>query len=190
MDGFEMNASEQNNTDVILVDAEDRPVGTMAKLAAHESGRLHRAISVYLFNRAGELLIQRRAMTKYHCGGQWANTCCSHPVPGETVADAASRRLREEMGVSVPLRAVFSMTYRVPVSDGLEEHEYLHVFVGQCDEDPVPDPDEADAWQFVPLATLQQDMQERSERYAPWLHEVLPALLSRLDVRLDAGRDD
>ncbi|MBZ2188336.1 isopentenyl-diphosphate Delta-isomerase [Alcanivorax sp. JB21] len=170
-----------DHTDVILVDADDRAVGTMAKLAAHESGQLHRAISVYLFNQAGELLIQRRAPGKYHCGGQWANTCCSHPVPGERVATAASRRLREEMGLSVPLRALFSMIYRVPVSDGLEEHEYLHVFVGQCDQDPVPDPAEADAWQFISLATLQHDMQAQPQRYAPWLHEVLPALLRHMD---------
>ncbi|MCH8543568.1 MAG: isopentenyl-diphosphate Delta-isomerase [Alcanivorax sp.] len=170
-----------DRTEVILVDAEDRATGTLPKLEAHQSGRLHRAISVYLFNQGGELLMQRRAITKYHCGGQWANTCCSHPVPGETVAEAASRRLQEEMGLSVPLRALFSMVYRVPVSDGLEEHEFLHVFIGQCDEDPVPDPSEADAWAFMPLSTLQQDMQARPERYAPWLHEVLPALLLRLD---------
>src|SRR5689334_7965348 len=109
---------------VVLVDERDREVGTMPKLAAHAEGALHRAFSVFVLNAAGELLLQRRAAAKYHCGGLWTNSCCGHPRPGEPVADAARRRLREEMGFDCELASVGSFVYRAEVGGGLVEHEY------------------------------------------------------------------
>lgn len=114
--------------EVILVDKNDIPTGKMEKLEVHEKGLLHRAVTVYVFNRKGEFLLQRRAASKYHCGGLWSNTCCGHPFPGEGTQQAAERRLREEMGLSISLQPVFEISYNMPLNNGLTEHEYGHVF--------------------------------------------------------------
>ncbi|CAK8736616.1 Isopentenyl-diphosphate Delta-isomerase [Sodalis praecaptivus] len=116
-------------TEVILVDERDRAVGTMEKLQAHREGALHRAVTVYLFNPDGQLLLQQRAREKYHCGGLWSNTCCGHPMPAEESAAAARRRLYEEMGLRVALTPVLQLRYRLPLPNGLIEHEYGHVFL-------------------------------------------------------------
>lgn len=162
--------------DVILVDAADRPVGTMEKLAAHQAGRLHRALSVVLRDAGGRLLMQRRASGKYHSGGVWTNTCCSHPRPGETPADAARRRLREEMGIDHPgLSLLFTTTYCADVGHGLVEHELVHVFGGTWDSaapDAVhPDPAEVEDYAWVEPRALRTDIALHPERYSVWFRE-------------------
>ncbi len=120
-------------TEVILVNEHDEPIGTMEKMEAHQKGLLHRAFSVFIFNSKGELLLQQRASEKYHNGGRWTNTCCSHPLPGEAVLSAANRRLYEEMGFTTLLSPVFNFTYHAIFANGLTEHEYDYVFTGTYD---------------------------------------------------------
>jgi isopentenyl-diphosphate delta-isomerase len=133
-------ATTDQSEHVVLVDAFDNDIGTMGKMEAHQVGALHRAFSVFVFNSSGELLLQRRAIDKYHSGNLWTNTCCSHPRAGEPTLDAAHRRLREEMGMACDLTDMFSFTYRTEFDDGLIEHEIDHVFVGYSDEAPNPVP--------------------------------------------------
>jgi isopentenyl-diphosphate delta-isomerase len=136
-------------TDVILVDSNDAPIGTMEKLEAHQKGALHRAFSVFAFNGRGELLLQRRAPHKYHSAGLWTNTCCSHPAPGEDTEAAAHRRLQEEMGFDCPITHIGSLTYRTEFANGLIEHEFDHIFIGRFDGQPVLNPEEADASRWI-----------------------------------------
>lgn len=154
---------------VILVDPQDNEVGTRDKLQAHLHGELHRAFSVFVLNTDGQLLLQRRAGSKYHTAGKWSNTCDGHPRPGETVLDAAQRRLAEEMGIACPLvvRAVFP--YRADLGGGLVEHEIDHLLIGRCDADPKADPDEVSAWKWMDLAAVAGDVEDRPEQYVPWL---------------------
>jgi isopentenyl-diphosphate Delta-isomerase len=153
---------------VVLVDPDDNPVGTAPKLQAHLDGRLHRAISVFVFNDRGEMLLQRRAESKYHSGGLWSNTCCSHPRPGEETIAAAGRRLREEMGFQTPLEAAFTFLYRAELEAGLVENELDHVFVGTTDAEPVPDPREVDAWRWIGPADLRRELAESPETFTAW----------------------
>ena len=126
--------------DVILVDQADRPVGRMEKQEAHRKGLLHRAFSVFLLD-GSKLLIQRRALDKYHCGGLWSNTCCSHPAPGEPVLSAAERRLDEELGIkNARLRELDTFLYRAAFPNGLAEHELDHVLLGEYSGPVQPDP--------------------------------------------------
>ncbi len=164
---------------IILVDPSDRKVGAMGKLAAHRSGLLHRAFSVFIFNARGELLLQQRAPGKYHSGGLWSNTCCSHPRPGEATLAAARRRLKEEMGFTTKLREVFSFIYRVKFANGLMEHEYDHVLVGRFDRVPRPDSAEAEDWKWVSLSQLRRDIRRHPRRYSFWLKVCLPELMRR-----------
>jgi len=153
---------------VILVDASDRQIGTQAKLAAHVEGNMHRAISIFLFNAAGDMLLQRRAATKYHAGLKWANACCSHPRLNEAPIDAAARRLGEELNITVPLVSAFKTSYRAEVGNGLIEHEYVHAFVGYAENVLRPNPDEVCETAFMPLAQIFQLSQQEPERFAPW----------------------
>ena len=160
-------------THVVLVDASDAPIGTLEKQRAHLEGRLHRAVSVLVFNPRGEALLQRRAAGKYHSGGQWTNACCSHPLPDEPPADAARRRLREEMGIDAAVEPAFRFTYRAEVGPGLVEHEYDHVFATRWEGTPAPDPDEADAWRWVTPADLAAEVAADPERFTPWFRMIL-----------------
>lgn len=159
-----MSATEH----VVLVDRADRPIGAAEKLLAHRRGLLHRAISVFVFDSAGRMLIQRRALGKYHSAGLWSNTACSHPRPGEPAAAAAVRRLREEMGLTCPVEHAFSFIYRVDLGDGLTEHEYDRVFLGQCDARPDPDPEEVLDWRFLQPAAIRREMATRPDRFTYW----------------------
>ena len=161
---------------VILVDDDDRPVGTAEKMDAHRRGRLHRAVSVFVFNSEGALLIQRRAMDKYHSGGLWSNTCCSHPRPGEDTLDAARRRLREEMGIDCALTPVHRFVYRAELDGGLCEHEYDHVFFGRCDVPPAPDPREVADWRWSPVPAVLSDVVLRPWEYTVWFGLALSRL--------------
>lgn len=155
---------------MILVDENDREIGTEEKIAAHlGGGRLHRAVSVFVFNGRGELLLQRRAATKYHFAGLWSNTCCSHPGPGETVLGVSARRLQEEMGISAPLKVVGKFIYRATdVETSLWEHELVHVVVGRSDEDPRPDAGEVAEWVWMGLDPLSANLTSDPSTYTPW----------------------
>ena len=153
---------------VILVDASDRPIGTQAKLAAHIEGNMHRAISIFLFNADGDMLLQRRAAKKYHAGLKWANACCSHPRLNEAPMDAATRRLGEELNITVPLSSAFQTSYRAEVGNDLIEHEYVHAFVGYTEDIPVPNPAEVCETAFMPLTQIFQLSQQEPELFAPW----------------------
>jgi isopentenyl-diphosphate delta-isomerase len=167
---------------VILVDESDRPLGVEAKLAAHEQGgRLHRAFSIFIFDSAGRMLLQRRADGKYHFGGLWTNACCSHPRPGQDLLDSAHARLRHEFGFDVPLEKRFSFVYRATdPSTGLTEHEFDHVLVGRFDGTPKPNPDEISQWRWVEPRALLEEVDQFPERYTPWFKLVLERVLETL----------
>ncbi len=160
---------------VVLVDLGDAEVGLADKLDAHRRGLMHRAISVFIRNSRGALLLQRRADGKYHSGGLWANACCSHPWPSEAPADAARRRLAEEMGIDCALQPLFRTHYRAEVSDSLIEDEVVHVFGGRYDGPLEPDPAEVSEWRWISLPDLERDVQARPNQYAPWLHHYMRA---------------
>jgi isopentenyl-diphosphate delta-isomerase len=156
---------------VVLVDADDRSIGTMGKLEAHQRGLLHRAISVVVRDSGNRLLLQQRAPNKYHSGGLWANTCCSHPRLGEAMADAAARRLVEEMGFACSLSFLFPMRYCAPVSNGLVENELVHVFGGQFDGTPDPNPNEVMAWCWKHPTELAKELDEQPAAYTVWFRK-------------------
>ncbi|NIF20730.1 isopentenyl-diphosphate Delta-isomerase [Candidatus Pantoea multigeneris] len=162
--------------EVILVDHLDRPTGKMEKLEVHEKGLLHRAITVYVFNSRLEILLQRRASDKYHCGGLWSNTCCGHPYPLESTQDAAERRLREEMGMTLKLQPVFELSYNLPLSNGLTEHEYGHVFFAISDELPQMNPEEADDYRYQSVTDIEQQIKQAPEQFTPWFLHTFPRI--------------
>ena len=153
---------------VILVDEQDKPIGLMEKHAAHIEPHLHRAFSVFIFNSKGELLMQQRALSKYHSPGLWTNTCCSHPRDGETLAEATSRRLWEEMGMRCEMREVYTFIYKAPVGQGLTEHEFDHVWIGQSDDIPCINTDEVASWKYMTLADLSKDIALYPNHYTEW----------------------
>jgi isopentenyl-diphosphate delta-isomerase len=157
---------------VILVDENDQQIGLMEKMEAHEKGLLHRAFSVFIFNDENQLLLQQRAKDKYHSGGLWTNTCCSHPREGESLLDAGKRRLHEEMGFSCPIETVFSFIYKAELDNNLIEHELDHVLIGNYNEAPKPNPDEVMDWKYVDLEWVVEDMKAYPENYTAWFRIV------------------
>lgn len=154
---------------VILVDENDSETGFMDKLEAHRKAALHRAFSVFVFNKQNELLLQQRAFTKYHSPGLWTNTCCSHPRPGENVEAAAHRRLTEEMGFTCDLDKVMHFIYCEPVGNNLTEHEFDHVFLGFCDIAPVVNPEEVHDYRWISLDELKNEIINEPEKFTVWL---------------------
>ncbi|GAL87272.1 isopentenyl-diphosphate delta-isomerase [Sporocytophaga myxococcoides] len=140
----------------------------MDKLEAHQKGLLHRAISVFLFNSEGKLLLQQRAKNKYHSGGLWTNTACSHPYPGESTLQAAIRRLKEEMGLETNLTKAFQFTYRAEFTNGLIEHELDHVYVGSSDIDPDPDREEVMDFTYLSLEEIENKLNSTPELFTEW----------------------
>lgn len=162
-----------NSSDhVIVVDANDIQIGTVPKLDAHRNGLRHRAVSVIIGDQHGRILLHRRAAEKYHSGGLWTNTCCSHPRPGEQVNEAAARRLVEEMGISCPLFFMFSMNYRAEVSNGLIEDEIVHLFGGRFDGAPTPDPLEVSDWCWKSFDEVERDVELRPDIYTVWFRKI------------------
>lgn len=159
--------------EVILVDFADLQIGTMEKLQAHKEGRLHRAFSIFLFNERGEMLLQQRAFEKYHSGGLWSNTCCSHPRPNEEILDAAHRRLKEEMGIDCPLKKTFSFTYRAELDHGLIEYELDHVFIGKYDGPIFPNEEEVFAARWALPWTLLDEIAVEPEKFTYWFKRLL-----------------
>ena len=158
---------------VILVNNNDQSLGAMEKMEAHEKGVMHRAISVFVFNNAGEMLLQKRADEKYHSAGLWSNTACSHPRTNEKPRDAAHRRLIEEMGFDCDIDEAFSFVYKANVGESLTEHEYDHVFIGYCDVEPTPNPDEVGDWKYVDFDWLIKDIDENPDDYTVWFKIAL-----------------
>jgi len=156
-----------------------REIGTQEKMQSHRESRLHSAFSVFVFNAVGELLLQRRARTKYHSGGLWTNTCCSHPRPGESYYNAARRRLNEEMGFDCELTELFSFIYRIQLDNSLFEHELDHVFAGSYNGQPTPNPDEVDDWKWMNVSTLKQDVRETPENYTYWFKLTLDRVVEQ-----------
>ena len=162
---------------VVLVDENDNEIGQMEKQAAHIDPHLHRAFSIFLFNSKGELLMQQRALSKYHSPGLWTNTCCSHPRAGETLEEATSRRLMEEMGMTCPMHEVYTFLYKAPVGEGLTEHEFDHVFIGQSDDTPIINHEEVGSWKYMTVADLKDDIQLHPEQYTEWFKITFEEML-------------
>ncbi len=167
-------------SEVILVNGQDVPVGTMDKLEAHQRGLLHRAFSIFIFNNKGEMLLQQRAMDKYHSGGLWTNACCSHPMPGEETAIAAQRRLMEEMGFNTTLQEAFSFIYKTDFENGLTEHEVDHVFTGNYDGNVKPDVLEVCNYAFLSIDAVRQSINTEPHLYTSWFKIAFPKLESYL----------
>lgn len=163
---------------VILVNKKDEVVGIEEKIKAHQKGKLHRAFSVVLFNKKGEVLIQKRAKFKYHSPGLWANTCCSHPRPKEKIEQAARRRLKEEIGVTSNLKEVFNFIYKAKLGD-LTEYEFDHVFFGRFDGKPQPNKKEIEDWKWIKLADLGIDIKKNPRKYTPWFKIIFNKIKTR-----------
>ena len=170
--------------EVQLVNPNDEPIGSMEKLEAHQKGLLHRAISVLIFNSKGEMLLQRRALKKYHSPGLWTNTCCSHPYPFEIPEDAASRRLNEEMNIESKLNFAFKFIYKTEFSNGLIENELDHVFIGYSDETPHLNTDEAVAFRWVTIKDLHRDIEKNPENYTVWFKIIIEEHLKQVETHL------
>ena len=171
--------TSDDTTMLIAVDEHGRQTGTVEKMAAHRDGVLHRAFSIFVFDEADRLLLQRRARGKYHSGGLWSNTCCSHPRVGESLPDAAHRRLREEMGFDCLLDPVFGFVYRAVLDGGLVEHEYDHVLAGRFHGDPTPDPHEVDGWKWESPTVIRSRLERNPNAFTAWFEQALDGLLKR-----------
>jgi isopentenyl-diphosphate Delta-isomerase len=158
---------------VVLVDDGDNPIGTMEKLEAHQKGVLHRAFSILLFNSKGELLLQKRAKTKYHSAGLWSNTCCSHPLPGESMADATRRKLKQEMGIDLRPEFAYKFIYKANLDSNLTEHEYDHVFTGSFEGAPMINTEEVEEWKYCHVNLLRQDALAHPQQYTYWFRLIM-----------------
>lgn len=169
--------------EVILVDENDVEIGRMEKMAAHREALLHRAFSVFIFNRKGEMLLQQRASSKYHSPDLWTNACCSHPMPGETTEQAARRRLKEELGFDTELEHLFHFIYKTPFDNGLTEHELDHVFVGVYDGAINPDPAEVKDFCYMKMEAITESLQSYRHKYTSWFQIAFPRLEEEMSVR-------
>ncbi len=158
---------------VILVDLDDNLKGSMEKMEAHEKGLLHRAFSILLFNSRGELLMQKRASSKYHSAGLWTNTCCSHPRPGETLEHATRRKLRQEMGIDIQPEFAYKFVYKVALENNLTEYEYDHVFTGIFDGVPAINRDEVEDWRFISMNDLLTEMNTHPDQFTHWFKLII-----------------
>lgn len=158
---------------VILVDLDDKVKGTMEKMEAHEKGLLHRAFSILLFNSMGELLMQKRAASKYHSAGLWTNTCCSHPRPEETLEDATRRKLKQEMGIDIQPEFAYKFIYKVALDNELTEYEYDYVFTGIFDGEPIINRDEVEDWRFISKNNLVEEMKTNPDDFTHWFKLII-----------------
>jgi isopentenyl-diphosphate delta-isomerase len=158
---------------VILVDKQDNELGTMEKMEAHQRGLLHRAFSILIFNSKGEMLIQQRAESKYHSGGLWTNACCSHPRPGETIVQAGKRKLLQEMGFVCDLSFSHKFMYKVELENELTEYEWDYVLIGNYDEAPIINPEEAQSWKYQSLDSIKADVHYNPDAYTTWFKLIL-----------------
>ena len=177
----------ENQDPVVLVDeyghdvfTQDGVLSTMRKVEAHRNGSLHRAISVFIFNNRNNILLQKRAVDKYHSPSKWTNTCCTHPLPGEFPLMAAKRRLREEMGLITTLTEVFTFSYQADVGNGLIEYEFDHVFFGFSVHNPIPNLAEVSDWNWVSTGELVQDLIQNPMKYSPWLRQCFNEVIKHI----------
>ena len=162
---------------VILVDKNDNQLGILEKMAAHlNGGTKHRAFSVLIFNDKNELMLQQRAISKYHCGGLWTNTCCSHPRLNETTESAAHRRLMEEMGFDCELKEIFSFNYEAKVNNELTENEYDHVFIGKYNLEPKLNMSEAENWKWISISDLETEIKQKPDLFTVWFKIIFSTL--------------
>ena len=154
--------------ELILIDQKDNYIGSGEKMQVHKEGKLHRAFSIFVFNSKNELLLQKRAKSKYHSGGLWTNTCCGHPRVEEEIIDASHRRLKEEMGFDCPLKEIFSFIYKAELDNNLIENELDHVFIGKYDGKPIPNPEEVEDWKWQDLKELLNDIKNNPQDYTHW----------------------
>lgn len=167
---------------IILVDNNDIEVGTIEKMEAHVEGKLHRAFSIFVFNSKGEMMLQRRALHKYHSGGLWTNTCCSHPNAGETLEEAVHRRLMQEMGFDCELKEIKSFLYHARLDNNLIEHELDHIFVGYYDEDPMINKEEVEEWKWISFEDLSKEIKEHPEQFTYWFKVAMDEVLLPVDL--------
>jgi isopentenyl-diphosphate delta-isomerase len=165
-----------DNQQVILVDEHDNALGAMDKMEAHQKGLIHRAFSIFIFNSRGEMLLQQRALTKYHSAGLWSNSCCSHPCPGEEVKEAAIRRLNEELGFETSLKKIFDFIYQVSFENGLVENEFDHVFVGVYDGNVKMNSEEVSDYTFMPMEQIALELKNKPGNYTEWFKISFPKL--------------
>ena len=167
---------------VILVNENDEQIGLMPKMEAHEKAVLHRAFSVFIFNDNFELMLQQRALEKYHSPGLWTNTCCSHQRDGESSIEAGKRRLFEEMGFSTELRETTSFIYKAPFDNGLTEHEFDHIMVGTYNDPPVLNKEEVADWKWMPLEDVKTDIAANPDIYTAWFKIIFEKFYDSLKV--------
>lgn len=167
--------------EVVLVDIFDNELGVMEKIEAHEKGALHRAFSIFIFNSKGEVLLQKRAKSKYHCGELWSNTCCSHPRKNESLDDATARRLYEEMGMKVELLPSFSFIYKAELDHNLTEHELDHVYIGYSNDIPLYNTDEVEGYCYLSPEDLLLGFEKHPEEYTPWLKICFKELITNIN---------
>ncbi len=176
--------------EVILVNEQDEETGTMEKMEAHRKAMLHRAFSIFIFNTKGEMLLQQRALGKYHSPGLWTNTCCSHPRPGEKVNDAAVRRLMEEMGIETSITKVYDFIYRTEFLNGLTEFEFDHVYTGTYNGSLEPDKHEVKDYCYRPMQDIEDDLRNRPEKYTEWFRIAFPELIQRMQSTVGVSASD
>ena len=162
--------------EVVLVDIHDQPTGTMEKMAAHQTPNLHRAFSVFLFDRNNNMLLQQRAHVKYHSGGLWTNACCSHPMPGEETKAAALRRLEEELGFKTTINKAFHFTYKAVFDNGLTEYEFDHVYFGKSDQIPKINPEEVESYTWLSPEKIMADVAKNPTKYTSWFKIAMKKL--------------
>ena len=165
---------------VVLVDELDNKVGLMEKMEAHINPTLHRAFSIFIFNSKNEMLLQQRALSKYHTPGLWTNSCCSHPRDGESLHDATNRRLQEQMGMQCELKEAFSFIYKADVMQGLVEHEFDHVFIGTSDDLAIINKDEVESFRYRTIENIKADIERNPQNYTAWFKIAFDKLLETL----------
>ena len=168
---------------VILVNELDEQIGLMEKMEAHQKAVLHRAFSVFIFNEKKELMLQQRALCKYHSPGLWTNTCCSHQRDGESNIEAGTRRLQEEMGFTTQLEEKTSFIYKAPFDNGLTEHELDHILVGYYNDSPVINKDEVESWKWMPLEAVKEDLLSSPGHYTEWFKIIFDKFYDYINVK-------
>ena len=167
---------------VILVNENDEQIGLMPKQEAHEKGALHRAFSVFIFNDKNELMLQQRALGKYHSPGLWTNTCCSHQRDNEHNIDAGKRRLKEEMGFDTDLKEILSFIYKAPFDNGLTEHEYDHIMIGYYNGSPIINSDEVANWKWMHLENVKDEIALHPEYYTEWFKIIFYKFYEHINI--------
>lgn len=165
---------------VILVNHLNQEIGVIEKMEAHEKALLHRAFSIFVFNSEGELLLQQRSLSKYHSGGLWTNTCCSHPRPGESTSEAAHRRLQEEMGFDCALTEKFHFIYKAEFDNGLTEHELDFVYTGIYNGSPLLNFKEVNNYKWLTIEAIKDELVVYPEKYTAWFKIIFKEYLAHL----------